>query len=244
MPENTFDERAVTDGQRLIRVEVLINGRPQQLHRCGGRAYVAGKPGDSYTVRIRNLRVSRRIEVVCAIDARSIMTNEPAILGPDLRGMALDAGSEYVFQGWRLDDGSVRRLVFWDDSADTVAAQATGNRGGLGVIGLAAYLERLPVTFATRRPFGSKGPGGSKGLGGSLGGSDLGTAMGEVVEDPIGRTQFPRDDGDPATLAIGYATAGWIESHLLPQPEPFARPGSATGYEAFTPVSGGRHRAE
>jgi hypothetical protein len=61
----------------------------------------------------------------------------------------------------------------------------------------------------------------------------LGTGIGEVQEDPVGRTTFERD-GEPDILTIGYDRIQALDAMgITGPPGPQAFPGSGTGYERY-----------
>ena len=91
-----------------IQVSVLIDSTPQPLYRRpgDGKVFAAGIPGRAYTLRAVNL-TRGRVEIVCAVDQRNTLQDEPA----DMRacgGMVVPAGGVWDNHGWRLNDSEVR----------------------------------------------------------------------------------------------------------------------------------------
>ncbi|HSE60901.1 MAG TPA: hypothetical protein VLA88_01245 [Candidatus Saccharimonadales bacterium] len=243
----------VTDPGNKFAVEVLINGSPAELFRRSGdgKVFVAGQPGQHYTLRVHNMTLGR-LEIVCAVDQRSTTIDGPATL--DNRGMIVDPGDSGEFKGWRLNSGSVGEFVFADLGSD-VSTQATGGAGGAGIIGFAAFTELASVPQSLPyMPDPASGPFArrSEGYGSRFGGGEellrmpvesygpsVGTGIGPTIPDPVRVVRFQRAGGAPSVLAIGYhtpdmlAAMGVLRREPLPFPEqrPFG-----TGYDAYRRV--------
>lgn len=234
---------SVQSPDKTIEVSVLVNGAAQSLYRrlSDGKIFVAGVPGFAYTISVRSLTGSR-IEVVSTIDGRNTLKDEPGDVYAN-SGLVFVANSKDAITGWRISDQQTREFVF-GDPARSIAAQATrGDTSNVGVIGFAVHRERpsfdLPVL---RGDYGSSGAmrGATKGGSDMFGsqvtrGGSLGTSMGALREDAVGRTQFIRSGGAPDILVIGYDTEEVLLAQgIIAPPEPNAFPGAGTGYEKYT----------
>lgn len=243
-----------------IEVAVLIAGAAQSLYkRADGALFVAGIPGQPYALRVRNL-TGGRIEVITSVDGRNALKDERADQFAN-GGLVVPARGFYDFTGFRLDDGAVREFVFGSPGRleRTVAVQAAGSTANVGVLGFAAYRERgyrpysgslnyigAPVAAA------SAGPAGGAAAASAIAAMEdddsfgpatrdsapvsrsIGTEMGALREDRVGRTSFTRD-GEPDILAIGYDTEDTLRAlGIIGPPEPNPFPGIGTGYGKYT----------
>jgi len=131
---------------------------PVYFHK--GRYYVAGKPGNTYQIQLRN-RQSRAILAVVSVDAVNVISGETASwdsIGMQT-GYVFDAGMAWDIRGWRK---SMERIAgFHFTELDNSYAARTGRPGNVGVIGVAVFREkRAPVSIG-RRAGSSDGSWGS-----------------------------------------------------------------------------------
>ncbi len=108
-----------------------------------GEHWVAGRPGASYAVEVRN-RAGQRILAVPSVDGVNVLTGETA--GFDQPGYVLTPGQRYQITGWRKSQSEVAAFEFTDASRSY--AERTGRPGHVGVIGVALFRERPPVAVA------------------------------------------------------------------------------------------------
>jgi len=236
-----------------IQVSVLIDGTRQALYRRPGdsKVFVAGIPGHAYTLQAVNL-TGGRVEILCAVDQRNTLKDEPADMHAS-GGMVVPPYGAWSNHGWRLNDSEVADFIFADPSA-SIAAQATGSTAGTGVIGFAAYRELGRYTppavsnpAVSNMPFlghvsarsvsaaAVAAPGGASPdvVEDVATASALGTGMGALREDRVGRTSFTRS-GTPDVLVIGYDTEDRLRAQgILGPREPEAFPGAGTGYGKY-----------
>ena len=214
-------------------ISVLIDGAPQPLYRhpAGGRPYVAGVPGQAYTLRVRNL-TGGRIEVISTVDGRNTLKDEPGDRAQN-KGLVFAAHSAGEFTGWRVSDKETREFIFGEPSR-SVAGQATGSEANTGVIGFAVYRERSYGTTWTSNisvPVAAVADWGGEPV---MRGSSLGTGIGERREDRVTPTSFTRATTEPDVLEIGYETEHILHQWgLIGPPQPDAFPGIGTGYERY-----------
>ena len=128
-PANLADLAVVsrTTGQRL----------PIYVH--DGKHYVAGQPGERYSVQVVN-RSSRRILSVVSVDGINVVSGETA--APDQTGYVLGAWQAYDIAGWRKSSDEVAAFYF-TALPDSYAAR-TDRPGDVGVIGVAVFREWTP----------------------------------------------------------------------------------------------------
>jgi len=113
-------------------------GRVAPVHHKDGRAWVPGRPGARYALRLRNLTGSR-VLVVLSVDGVNVISGETA----DWRqtGYVLDPGRSYDITGWRKSDTQVAAFEF--APIERSYAAQTGRAGNVGVIGMAVFAERV-----------------------------------------------------------------------------------------------------
>ncbi len=223
-------------------MSVLTGGAAQPVHRRPWDAalFVAGTPGQAYTLRVAN-RTNGRIEVITTVDGRNTLKDEPGHHRASA-GFVIPARGFYEFPGFRLDGDSVREFVFGTPGHldRTIAGQA-GDTANVGVFGFAAYREQWPSwTYA--------GAAGGAPVAAVASAScsvtadsatvarSIGTEMGALREDRVHRASFTRD-GEPDILVIGYDTEDALRvMGVIGPPEPNPFPGVGTGYEKYVPA--------
>jgi hypothetical protein len=122
-------------------------GQVLRTWRHDGRLFVAGQPGARYALRITN-RSDGRVLVVMSVDGVNILTGETAGYGQ--RGYVFSPHQAYDIGGWRKSDTEIAAFTF-APLPQSYAAR-TGRPGEVGVIGIAAFKERVvppPVTAVT-----------------------------------------------------------------------------------------------
>jgi hypothetical protein len=113
-------------------------GQPARVWRHGGRLFVAGQPGARYSLRVAN-NTEGRVLVVMSVDGVNILTGETA--GYDQSGYVFRPYESYDVSGWRKSDREVAAFTF-APLPQSYAAR-TGRPGDVGVIGIAAFKERV-----------------------------------------------------------------------------------------------------
>ncbi len=129
----------------LATVEVLdrTDNVLLPVYLAGGERWIVGTPGHEYTIRIRN-QTGARILAVPSVDGVNAITGETA--APDQSGYVLEPYGSVEIAGWRKSLANTAAFYF-TSVADSYAAR-TGRPGDLGVIGVAVFRERLPVSYA------------------------------------------------------------------------------------------------
>jgi hypothetical protein len=125
-------------------------GEPLRVWRHNGRAYVAGRPGARYGLRVTNTTASR-VLVVMSVDGVNVLTGETAGYGQG--GYVFDPYQSYDVSGWRKSDTEVAAFTF--APLPKSYAARTGRPGDVGVIGIAVFNERrvasAPMAIAPER---------------------------------------------------------------------------------------------
>ncbi len=127
---------------QLADVQIIdrSSGQRLPLYYHQGEYWVAGQPGSSYAVDIRN-RSRGRILAVLSIDGINAISGQAAAAVPD-DGYVLGSRQQWAIQGWRKSDQQVAAFYF-SHSEDSYAAR-TGRPRDIGVIGVAVFREREP----------------------------------------------------------------------------------------------------
>src|SRR5579872_6975069 len=113
-------------------------GRPLRVWRHEGRLFIAGPPGDRYSLRVSN-HTEGRVLVVLSVDGVNIITGETASY--DQRGYIFEAHESYDLSGWRKSTTEVADFTFTRLSQSYAAR--TGRPSNVGVIGVAVFNERV-----------------------------------------------------------------------------------------------------
>ncbi len=134
---------------RQLEVTVVNRTSGERLvpYRHDGKLYVAGTPGDKYSVELRSLR-GERVLTVLSVDGINVLTGQSAATLQS--GYVIDSGQRFAISGWRKSMDDVAQFVF-TELPNSYAAR-TGRPANVGVIGVAVYRERvvpsLPVAVA------------------------------------------------------------------------------------------------
>jgi hypothetical protein len=130
--------RSHVDGQPVsMSIVDRETGQAMTTYRKDGRTYVAGRPASRYAIRLAN-QTGGRVMVVLSVDGVNVITGETASVGQT--GYVLDPWQSYDISGWRKSDTAIASFVF-AALGDSYAAR-TGRPGNVGVIGMAAFLEK------------------------------------------------------------------------------------------------------
>lgn len=113
------------------------DGRQLPVYWHEGRAYVVGKPGNEYSVRIRN-RQREDVMGVISVDGVNVITGQNA--AAQQSGYVLAPYRQFDISGWRKNMASTAAFYF-TSLPDTYAAR-TGRPDNVGVIGVALYRKK------------------------------------------------------------------------------------------------------
>ena len=193
------------------------DGRLLPVYWHEGRAYVVGKPGNEYAVRIRN-RQREDVLGVISVDGVNVITGESAVAQQS--GYVLAPYRQFDISGWRKNMASTAAFYF-TSLPDSYAAR-TGRPDNVGVIGVALYRKKPePAPLGQIAPFASEPPSQTlrKESGSAAGaGADaqfaprsaerddrLGTGHGRVETSHTRYVGFERASSEPAeTVTIFY----------------------------------------
>ncbi|MCF7674616.1 MAG: hypothetical protein K9N23_17025 [Akkermansiaceae bacterium] len=102
------------------------------------RRYVEGRNGSTYSIVVKN-RCKSRILVVLSVDGLDVMDGKPA--GTSRPGYVINAGETLEVKGFRTSHDAVAAFKF-STVSQSYANTRHGDTRNVGVIGLAAFLEK------------------------------------------------------------------------------------------------------
>jgi hypothetical protein len=225
-------------GLAEVTVVDRTDGRPLHVYYHQGKAWVVGKPGNEYSVRIRN-RLGEDVLGVVSVDGVNVVSGETA--APQQGGYVVAPRSEFDVSGWRKNVGATAAFYF-TALPDSYAAR-TGRPDNVGVIGVALFKRKRlepPAEIAPIAPQSSRqAPAAAESSGARSDESlssrayrpeKLGTGHGRIENSQARYVDFERDTRYPQeTVAIYYdsyrnlVARGVIRepSPRYPQPNPF-----------------------
>jgi hypothetical protein len=141
---------------RLADVTVFdrAEGRQLPIHWHEGRAYIVGKPGNEYALRVRN-RGGDEVLAVISVDGVNVVSGETAM--PQQSGYVLPAWRPLELNGWRKDLSRTAAFYF-TPLPDSYAAR-TGRPDNVGVIGVALFRKKAsPAEISRIAPLPAPAP--------------------------------------------------------------------------------------
>jgi hypothetical protein len=120
-----------------VQVYDRTEARYLPTYQFEGRTYVVGKPGNEYSLSLRN-QSGERVMVVSSVDGVNIITGETA--SPQQSGYVLAPGQSAEITGWRKSMANTAAFYFTEH--DNSYAARTGRPNDVGVIGVAVFRER------------------------------------------------------------------------------------------------------
>jgi hypothetical protein len=140
---------AAVGGLADVSVYDRSEGRQLPVYWHEGRAWVVGKPGNEYSVRIRN-RQGEDVLGVISVDGVNVITGQTAV--SQQSGYVLAPHRQFDISGWRKNLESTAAFYF-TPLPDSYAAR-TGRPDNVGVIGVAFYRRKAePAPVAQPAPF-------------------------------------------------------------------------------------------
>jgi len=127
--------------QADVRIIDRSTGITLPIYQHQGQLWVAGKPGDRYSIQVSN-RTGGRLLAVVAVDGVNVISGETAATGQ--RGYVLGPRNSVDVAGWRKSDRDV--AAFYFTALPDAYASRTQRPDNVGVIGIAAFREyQAPV---------------------------------------------------------------------------------------------------
>ena len=205
---------AAVGGVADVTVFDRSEGRQLLVYWHEGRAYVVGKPGNEYSVRIRNRQRDDVLGVI-SVDGVNVVTGETAVAQQG--GYVLAPYRQFDISGWRKSLASTAAFYF-TSLPDSYAAR-TGRPDNVGVIGVAFYRKKEePAPIAQSAPFASGELSRKQAAGAQAAEADvqgaardakreerLGTGHGRIESSHTRYVGFERASSEPAeTVTIYY----------------------------------------
>jgi hypothetical protein len=209
---------------RLADISVYdrAEGRWLQVYRHEGRAYVVGKPGHEYHVRVAN-RLREDLLAAVSVDGVNVITGQTA--HPSQSGYVLSPRGSLDIRGWRKSLSQTAAFYF-TALPDSYAAR-TGRPDDVGVIGVALFRRKSePKPIAPIAPESASGARSAE----ERADSQLGTGHGRREHSPAVHVSFERATSVPAEIITVYydshanlVARGIIREpvHVAPTPRPF-----------------------
>ena len=133
LPQSSFD----------VQIFDRTEGRLLPTYQYQGRTYVIGKPGNEYSISLRN-RGGERMMAVTSVDGVNIVSGQTASAMQS--GYVLSPWQTADIAGWRKSLDNTAAFYF-TDLGDSYAAR-TGRPNNVGVIGVAVFRERRVAAYA------------------------------------------------------------------------------------------------
>jgi hypothetical protein len=219
--------------QASVEIVDRTEGRVLPMYWHQGRRYVVGKPGNEYTIRVRN-GAAGRILAVMSVDGVNVITGDTASMQQS--GYVLAPNESADIAGWRKS--MARTAAFYFTALPDSYAARTGRPDNVGVIGVAMFRERArPIVLEEFRrkdaaraegqsaPAAANAPADAKAEANDSVAQSmrerLGTGHGRSETSYASYTRFERASDTPAeTIAIYYDSY----ENLLAQGVPVGSP--------------------
>ena len=107
-------------------------------YKGGGRRFVSGKKGGSYSIMVKN-RCKSPLEIVASVDGLDVMDGKTASFSK--RGYIIDPGETLEIEGFRTSHSKVAEFEF-SGVSNSYANMRHGDTRNVGVIGLAVFTPK------------------------------------------------------------------------------------------------------
>ena len=170
-------------------------GRWLPLHWYQGNAYIVGRAGNEYQIRLRSR--GEELLAVASVDGVNVITGETA--NPSQSGYVIARRGSVEIQGWRRSLSQTAAFYF-TALPDSYAAR-TGRPNDVGVIGVALFRKkREPQPIA---PIGPPSPH-ARSEAAAEQDARLGTGHGRHETSPATYVSFERASSAPAEVITVY----------------------------------------
>ena len=208
---------------RIGQVEIIDaqTRRSLPFYFDNGRHYVAGVPGQEYSIRIRN-RTRADILAVVSVDGVNVVTGETAAVNQG--GYILQRRQRFDVSGWRKSLEQVASFYF--ANLDESYAARTGRPDNVGVIGVALFRPRTEQPFVEGFAAEPRAPAAGKSETQSDSAARLGTGHGRRIDSLVRYGQFERASEVPDEVVTIYYDSrdNLIARGVIPGPQPGPQP--------------------
>ena len=218
------------------------SGRVLPVYSSDGQAFVAGVPGNEYTIRIRS-RSSEDVLAVVSVDGVNAVTGQTA--SPAQGGYVIAARGYLEIKGWRK---SLERTAafYFTDLGDAYAAR-TGRPDNVGVIGVALFKRKPEPVLSFEEKRLRQAPSADNAASGAAPAAkaqeraaaepQLGTGHGRSETSYARYVQFERESDVPnEVVTLRYDSRGnLIALGVIPAPRPAWRHEPDAFPAAFVP---------
>ncbi|HLX80588.1 MAG TPA: hypothetical protein VKS43_08385 [Burkholderiales bacterium] len=189
---------AAVGGLADVNVFDRTEGRQLPVYWHEGRAYVAGKPGNEYSVRVRS-RQREDVLGVISVDGVNVITGETS--ATQQSGYVLAPYRQFDISGWRKNLASTAAFYF-TSLPDSYAAR-TGRPDNVGVIGVALFRKKEePAPVA--RPAPAARAEAQNAPRAADRDDRLGTGHGRIEASQTRYVDFERASSEPAETVVIY----------------------------------------
>ena len=195
-------------------------GKRLPVYWHAGRAYVVGKPGNEYQVKVLN-RGTEDLLAVVSVDGVNAITGETADASQS--GYVLSPGSAIDVQGWRKSLSQTAAFYF-TSLADSYAGR-TGRPDNVGVIGVALFRRKqeplAQIAPSARKEANADFAAGARGAPAE---AQIGTGHGRLETAYARYVSFERATANPTQLLTIYydSRANLLARGILRDPLPVA----------------------
>jgi len=192
-------------------------GKRLPVYWHGGRAYVAGKPGNEYQVSVRS-RAGEDLLAVVSVDGVNAITGQTADASQS--GYVLFPSGSVDIQGWRKSLSQTAAFYF-TSLGDSYAAR-TGRPDNVGVIGVALF-RRKQEPPAQISPF-AKREANQDAAGAPRAEAQIGTGHGRLETAYARYVSFERATAAPSEIVTIYydSRANLVARGIIRDPVPVA----------------------
>lgn len=214
-----------------IQIINRSTGERLPTYRHKGELWVAGKPGNRYSILVNN-RTGGRLLAVVSVDGVNVLSGDTA--ATNQRGYVLSPRDAVEIAGWRKSDRDV--AAFYFTSLDDSYAGRTQRPDNVGVIGVATFREYVEpvaeqevVGNLAAAPMSSRAAAPSAMA--DKAESKLGTGHGERVYSPTQTVAFQRARNTPdEIITVRYDSyANLVARGVIPSPRRHPSPNAFPG---------------
>ena len=214
-----------------IQIINRTTGERLQTYRHKGVLWVAGKPGNRYSILLKN-RTGGRLLTVVSVDGVNVLSGDTAATNQD--GYVISPRNAVEIAGWRKSDRDV--AAFYFTSLDDSYAGRTRRPDNVGVIGVATFREYVEpvaeqevVGNLAAAPMSSRAAAPSAMA--DKAESKLGTGHGERVYSPTQTVAFQRARNTPdEIITVRYDSyANLVARGVIPSPRRHPSPNAFPG---------------